>query len=83
MESWRHSYDPESTQMDADQKSGLFAMLAVMLIVMFVFIVIIFNIIQQRHSQGNNQVKLKFEGENQNLKQKRKKKIATRKCQHS
>lgn len=64
---------PDSTQMGSDQKSGLFVMLAVMLIVMFVFIVIIFNIIPQKQSQGNNQVKHKLEIENQNRKQKCKK----------
>lgn len=48
LESWRHSYDPDFTQMDADQKSGLFTVLAVMLTVMFVLIVIIFSIIQQK-----------------------------------
>lgn len=47
---WSHgdtATTPDSTQMDADQKSVLFTVLAVMLIIMFVLIVIIFSVIQQ------------------------------------
>lgn len=55
--------------MDADQKSDPLAMPAVMLFVMVVFIAIILNVIQPMHSQWNNQVKRKFEIENQNQKQ--------------
>lgn len=67
--------NPGSTQMDADQKP-------VMLIVVFVLIVTIFNITQQKHSQWNNPVTRQSETEKQNRKQKCQT-LATPKCQHS
>lgn len=66
--SWRYSYNPDSTQMGTDQKSGPLSMLAVMLFVMVLFIAIIVNVIQQMHRQWYNQVKHKFGIENQNQK---------------
>lgn len=82
LESWRHSYNTDSAQMDADQKSDPLAMPAVVLFVMVVFIAIILNVIQPVHSPWNNQVKCKFEIENQNQNQNVEKRPPPSKCPH-